>query len=250
MASTERGIHNKRIEGSDLRNTSLFLDDEQQSPSPMCWKGPVPNPPFPPPRAGLRDRSHRGVAGSCCILNKAKDTWEKLFKEGFGADVRIMTDDGSIIPAHYSVLCVASPVLRNALQQCKVNNGMRSMKVPSMPYDVVHIFINFLYSPSYDEMEMKKFVLHLLVLSHSYAVPSLKSVCEHIIEHGLLNSESVIDLLQLARKCDALRLSFVCARMIMRDFKTVSSTEGWKIMSRSNPALEQELLEFVVEADT
>lgn len=97
---------------------------------------------------------------------------------------------------------------------------------------------------------MKKFALHLLVLSHSYSVPSLKRVCVNILEQGLLNSENVIDVLQLARKCDAPRLSFVCTRMIVRDFKTISSTEGWKIMRRSNPALEQELLEYVVEADT
>ena len=62
--------------------------------------------------------------------------------------------------------------------------------------------------------------------------------------------ENVIDVLQLARKCDAPRLSLVCIRMIVKNFKTISSTQGWKVMKRVDPALEQELLEAVVEADS
>lgn len=97
---------------------------------------------------------------------------------------------------------------------------------------------------------MRQFVLHLLVLSHCYSVPSLKRVCIHVLEQGRLTKENVIDVLQLARDCDAPRLSFICVRIIIKDFKTISSTEGWKVMKRANPALEQELLECVVEADS
>ncbi|PIM99123.1 Histone acetyltransferase [Handroanthus impetiginosus] len=97
---------------------------------------------------------------------------------------------------------------------------------------------------------MKKFVLHLLVLSHCYVVLSLKRVCEHILEDGWLTKENVIDILQLARSCDAPRLSLVCLRMVMKDFKSISTTEAWKVMKRANPSLEQELLESVVEADS
>jgi hypothetical protein len=38
--------------------------------------------------------------------------------------------------------------------------------------------------------------------------------------------------------------------MVVKDLKTISSTEGWKVMKRANPALEQELVESVVEADS
>ena len=97
---------------------------------------------------------------------------------------------------------------------------------------------------------MKKFVLHLLVLAHSYSVPSLKRVCVYFLEQDWLMKENVVDVLQLARNCDAPRLSLFCVRMVVKDFKAISSTEGWKVMKRSNPALEQELLESVVESDT
>ncbi|KAJ6677558.1 BTB/POZ AND TAZ DOMAIN-CONTAINING PROTEIN 3-RELATED [Salix viminalis] len=71
----------------------------------------------------------------------------------------------------------------------------------------------------------------------------------HLLEHDCVTKENVIDVLQLARSCDAPQLSFICVRMVVKDLKSVSSTEGWKVMRRANPALEQELVESVVEAD-
>jgi len=103
---------------------------------------------------------------------------------------------------------------------------------------------------SYEEEDMKKFALHLLVLSHSYVVPLLKRVCMQYLENCWLTTENVIDVLQLARNCDAPRLSFICIRRVVKHFTTVASTDGWKVMKRVNPALEQELLEAVVEADS
>ena len=97
---------------------------------------------------------------------------------------------------------------------------------------------------------MKKFVLHLMVLSHAYSVPSLKRICIDFLEQDYLTRENVIDVLQLARSCNAPQLSFICVRMVVKDLKTISSTEGWKVMKRANPALEQELVESVVEADS
>lgn len=107
-----------------------------------------------------------------------------------------------------------------------------------------------MYVCSYENEEMKKFVLHLLVLSHSYLVPSLKRVCVYYLEQDWLTKENIVDVLQLARDCDAPRLSLFCVRRVVKDFKAISSTEGWKVMKRVNPALEQELLESVVEADS
>lgn len=149
-----------------------------------------------------------------------------------------------------NVLSIASPVLGNYLQNSKPRNGVRYLKIPGVPHGAVCTFIRFLYSACYEEEDMKKFVLHLLVLSHSYAVPLMKRVCMQYLENFWVTTENVIDVLQLARNCDAPRLSFICVRMVVKHFRTVASTEGWKVMSRVNPALEQELLEAVVEADS
>lgn len=97
---------------------------------------------------------------------------------------------------------------------------------------------------------MKNFALHLLVLSHTYCVPSLKKVCIRSLEQALLTIDNVIDVLQLARECDAPRLSLMCTRLVISNFKLVSATKGWKVMKQVDPSLEQELLEAVVEADS
>lgn len=97
---------------------------------------------------------------------------------------------------------------------------------------------------------MKKFVLHLLVMSHTFSVPSLKRACIKELETTLLTKENVVDVLQLARECDAPRLSLLCTRLIIKEFKAISVSEGWKVMKQANPCLEQELLETLVEADS
>lgn len=103
---------------------------------------------------------------------------------------------------------------------------------------------------SYEEKEMEEFVVALLVLSHLYAVSPLKLECEQKLEHGLLNTENVVDIFQLALLCDAPRLSLICYRMILKNFKAVSTTEGWKVMKQSHPTLERELLESAIEEDS
>ncbi|XP_010942809.3 BTB/POZ and TAZ domain-containing protein 4-like [Elaeis guineensis] len=96
---------------------------------------------------------------------------------------------------------------------------------------------------------MNQFAMHLLVLSHVFAIPALKNVWVQQLERGLLTIENVVDVFQLARLFDAPRLGLICHRMIVRNFKVVSASEGWKVMKQSNPRLEKELLESAIDAD-
>ncbi|XP_068345027.1 BTB/POZ and TAZ domain-containing protein 3-like isoform X1 [Pyrus communis] len=241
------GSFNIHIEEANPDDILPVLEDPTSSTS---YSHNIPKPPPVPSKAYTQNKLFNRLSQSCYVPNETIDTWDKLFKEAYGADVYICIEDGSCIPVHSSVLTIASPVLGKFLQQSKVRNGMRYIKIPGVPYEAVYAFIRFLYSSCYEKEEMKKFVLHLLVLSHSYSVPSLKRVCIYILEQGWITKENVVDVLQLARKCDAPRLSLICVRMVVKDFKAISSTEGWKVMKRVSPALEQELLESVVEADS
>lgn len=246
MESFDRSF-NIRIEEGNSAETWDFVEIPNSSTS---YNRDIPKPPPLPSKVCPKMKNHKGLADSSCVPKETKDAWDKLFKQGYGADVHIITEDGLIIAAHHVILSIASPVLGNLLQKPKVKNGIRYLKIPGVPYDALWVFVRYLYSSCYEEDEMKKYVLHLLVLSHTYIVPSLKRVCIQLLEQGWLNKENVVDMLQLARNCDAPQLVLVCLRMIIRDFKSISSTEGWKVMKRANPALEQELLESVVEADT
>lgn len=97
---------------------------------------------------------------------------------------------------------------------------------------------------------MRKYAMHLLVLSHAYCVPGLKAACTRRFKNGMLNAENVTDVLQLARLCDAPGLNLWCIRFIVSNFKLVARSEGWRAMKTYDPSLEQELVEAVIEFDT
>ncbi|KAB5515775.1 hypothetical protein DKX38_026423 [Salix brachista] len=241
------GCFNMQIEEIKSANVLNVLEAPTSSMSDTCN---IPKPPPYPNKTSKEANNCKRILGTCSVPQEIKDTWDRLFKEAYGADVYIITDRKSYVPAHCNVLSISSPMLGNILQQSKVKDGIRYIKILGVPCEAVYMFIRFLYSSCYEEDEMKKFVLHLMVLSHAYSVPSLKRICTDFLEQDYLTRENVIDVLQLARSCNAPRLSFICVRMVVKDLKTISSTEGWKVMKRANPALEQELVESVVEADS
>ncbi|KAK3162704.1 hypothetical protein QOZ80_1BG0092690 [Eleusine coracana subsp. coracana] len=226
-------------------------DDSSSSPSAS-----VPDPPPLPGTSYGGQRNSR--TGRCLRKGKAYrrvaeevlDSWDKLFSEGYQADLRVLTDDDSEILTHSCVLGVKSPVLRTMLEESKLKNGFRCIRISGVPPEATHMFVRFLYSSRFEQEQMKKHVLHLLVLSHVFAVPSLKTVCIDELERTFLAPDNVVDMLQLARLCDAPRLSLICTRMIIGDFRNISLTDGWKVMRQTNPSLEQELFEVLVEADT
>ncbi|KAK3224561.1 hypothetical protein Dsin_011586 [Dipteronia sinensis] len=215
-------------------------------------------PPAPPPLPGpTTSNSQKGLAMngsplrgySCVSTNVANDLCERLFDSGYRADVTINTDNDSTIYAHANILGMASPVMRGILKQSKRHGRRRSIKIHGVPQDAVRVFIRFLYSSCYEKTDMEDYVLHLLVLSHVFVVPQLKRECEQQLEQGLLTTENVVDIFQLSLLCNAPRLSLICHRMILKNFVTVSISEGWKVMKQSHPMLEKELLESMIDED-
>ncbi|GLU20123.1 hypothetical protein SLE2022_363370 [Rubroshorea leprosula] len=219
-------------------------------------QSPLVSPPTPPPLPGPATTSYyrQGLMmnglplrGHCCVSKATRNLWDELFDTGYRADVVVKTDDGGVIFAHANVLGMASPVLNGLLKQSKGLGRRKSFSIRGVPRDAVRVFIRFLYSSCYEEEELREFVLHLLVLSHSYVVPQLKRLCEQQLEQGLLTIENVVDVFQLALLCNAPRLSLICHRMILRNFKAVITTDGWKVMKQSHPALEKKLLNSIVD---
>lgn len=90
--------------------------------------------------------------------------------------------------------------------------------------------------------------IQLLVLSHVYQVRELKRACEVGLA-GKLTAESVVDVLQLARECDAPYLSIRCMKFISKDFKEVEKTEGWRFLQDHDPWFELHILQFLDEAE-
>ena len=91
--------------------------------------------------------------------------------------------------------------------------------------------------------------MHLLALSHVYMVPQLKQRCIKGLTHRL-TTENVVDVLQLARLCDAPDLHLRCMKLLANNFKAVEATEGWKFLVKHDPWLELDILRFIDEHET
>lgn len=96
---------------------------------------------------------------------------------------------------------------------------------------------------------MDKYGMHLLALSHVYNVPQLKQRCTKGLAQRV-TVENVVDLLQLARLCDAPDLYLRCMRLLTDHFKAVEKTEGWKFLNKHDPWLELDILRFIDEHET
>ncbi|MQM08870.1 hypothetical protein Taro_041733 [Colocasia esculenta] len=230
------------ILGLEESISAEILGVPEASTSSLCQSNNIPKPPPLPAASQVRAKISRKLTGYIHVPKETQHGWDQNFKEGYEADVHVLTDEKDI--------STSSPVLRSLLSQAKVKGGFRCIRIPGVPSEAVTAFVRFLYSSCYELNVMRNYILHLLVLSHTFSVPSLKRVCINQLEKALLTIENVIDVLQLARECDAPRLSLFCTRLVVQEFRSVSASEGWKVMKQANPALEQELLECLVEADS
>ncbi|KDP30995.1 hypothetical protein JCGZ_11371 [Jatropha curcas] len=175
---------------------------------------------------------------------------DENYRELPAADVQIITSDGLRIPAHSSILASVSPVLENIIDRPrKHRRSERIIPILGVPSDAVSTFVRFIYSFRCDEEQLEKFGIHLLALSHVYLVPQLKQRCAKAVSHRL-TVDNVVDVLQLARLCDAPDLYLKCMRLISSHFKSVEKTEGWKFMQNHDPFLELEILQFIDEAES
>ncbi|KAJ4961083.1 hypothetical protein NE237_020993 [Protea cynaroides] len=166
------------------------------------------------------------------------------------ADVQILASGGLKIPVHASVLASVSSVLENNLDRPrKGRNSEKIIPILGVPCDAVLAFVRYLYSSRCSEDEMDKFGIHLLTLSHVYLIRPLKQRCTRGLA-ARLTADNVVDVLQLARLCDAPDLKVKCMKLLSNDFKAVEKTEGWKFLQNHDPWLELEILQFLDDAES
>ncbi|CAM0904136.1 unnamed protein product [Alopecurus aequalis] len=168
------------------------------------------------------------------------------------ADVRIVTSDGQTIAAHSYVLASASPVLERMIDRARRGWGAEcTIRVLGVSYDAVLAFLHLLYSskvaPEDDEM-VGAHGAQLLALAHAYRVGWLKREVEAAVS-ARLTPERAVDMLKLARLCDAPRLYLRCARLAAKDFRAVELSEGWRFARRHDTALKLELLKLLEDGN-
>ncbi|KAL5748245.1 hypothetical protein ACOSP7_025278 [Xanthoceras sorbifolium] len=165
-------------------------------------------------------------------------------------NVQILTSSGRRIPAHASILGSVSPVLENIIDRPRKHRSSgKLIPILGVPCDAVSSFVGFLYSSRCTEEHMEKYGIHLLALSHVYLVPQLKQRCTKALGERL-TIENVVDVLQLARLCDAPDLYLKCMKLVTSRFKAVEQTEGWKFLQDHDPSLELQILQFMDEDES
>ncbi|KAF5476661.1 hypothetical protein F2P56_003376 [Juglans regia] len=165
-------------------------------------------------------------------------------------DLHILTSGALRIPVHSSILASVSPVLENMIDRPrKHRSSERVIPILGVPRDAVVAFLRFLYSSRCTAEELEKYGIHLLAMSHVYYVPQLKQRCSKVLVERL-TIENVVDVLQLARMCDAPDLYVKCMKLVANHFKAVEKTEGWQFLQDHDPWLELQILQFMDEAES
>ncbi|XP_062225947.1 BTB/POZ and TAZ domain-containing protein 2-like [Phragmites australis] len=168
------------------------------------------------------------------------------------ADLRIVTSDGQSIAAHSYVLASASPVLEQMIDRAWRGWGAEcTVRVLGVLSDAVLAFLHFLYSSRVAPEEEEVVGAHgpqLLALAHAYRVGWLKRAAEAAVS-ARLTAERAVDMLKLARLCDAPQLYLRCARLAAKDFPAVERSEGWRFARLHDPALEGELHQLLEDAN-
>lgn len=132
-------------------------------------------------------------------------------------------------------------------------DNCKALLVLGVPCDAVEVFVRMIYTAAGDEAAAEgegvgRYGFHLLALAHVYRVEWMKRACEAALA-ARLTAEAVVDVLQLARMCDAPKLAVRCLRFVAREFAAVQQTEGWGWVRANDPRLELEILRFVEDTD-
>ncbi|XP_078434707.1 BTB/POZ and TAZ domain-containing protein 1-like [Wolffia australiana] len=167
------------------------------------------------------------------------------------ADARVVTSGGRIIPVHTRIVSMASPVLEAAILDRRLKRGNSGQTPPALPIlgvpcDAVSAFIKYVYESRCSSEDMQKYAMHLLALSHVYQLPRLKRACVGSLAERL-SVDTIIDVLQLARLCDAPRLRVRCMKLLAAEFANVEKTEAWHFLQANDPHLELDILQYLHE---
>ncbi|KAL0343501.1 UNVERIFIED_CONTAM: BTB/POZ and TAZ domain-containing protein 4 [Sesamum angustifolium] len=176
--------------------------------------------PFPPPLPPdfITRLHHKGLkmTGSkirrCCVPNVTNASWDRLFDEGYRADITILTN-------HLR----ARKVLR--LQSSRLCSREKRAEARNKQSPFV-------------ELRLRQFAF----LSDSCTLPAMPMKDEGICI-GIVSAFTRI-------RCSSAKTTIlICHRFILANLKAVCASEAWRDMRDSHPVLEREILESVIHED-
>ena len=132
----------------------------------------------------------------------------------------ILEIKGRRLYAHKSILFARCEYFRNMFSEYMLEKNTDVLPIQFFEYDVFILFLEFIYTSDISSKKSEDFT-KLYELADAYAFESLKRYCEEIL--GLsIETETVIDLLILAYKCNSQVLENLAIDFINRNRKEMS----------------------------
>lgn len=151
--------------------------------------------------------------------NNLKGNYKFLLNNPEYSDI-ILEIKGRRLYAHKSILFARCEYFRNMFSEYMLEKNTDVLPIQFFEYDVFILFLEFIYTSDISSKKSEDFT-KLYELADAYAFESLKRYCEEIL--GLsIETETVIDLLILAYKCNSQVLENLAIDFINRNRKEMS----------------------------
>ncbi|KAG5683312.1 hypothetical protein PVAND_012598 [Polypedilum vanderplanki] len=155
--------------------------------------------------------------------------YEDFYLNDSFSDIKIISQDEVSFPAHRIFLSNHSKVFKQMLTTDMIEKRSNQINIEDADGDTIKEFLRFIYL---GEVEDKKQVLPLFYLAEKYEISALKSYCAYLsINHTCY--ENVLELIDLAEKCNENLMFFNCVKFIMAHFEEIKNLEEWETLSNS-----------------
>merc|ERR1711920_1038418 len=166
---------------------------------------------------------------------------------GTWSDVAIVVGDVRF-PAHSAILAVRSKVFAAMLQVPMRESATKEIVLSDLEVHIVKQLLLFIYTGQVESEYLadEVSVLALLQVAHRFEVLPLIDYCVEVIGDRL-QAETVADVLTAADTLDLMALRDVCIAFAVDHASEVQSTDAFKHLAESRPALMLDVFAALVQ---
>ena len=169
-----------------------------------------------------------------------------VFDEKTLSDVSIECG-GEVFQAHRIILASHSPVFKLMLETDMKEKNEKVITITDLDKEVVSDMLTFLYTGS--APNLKVLAKELLNVANKYQLPRLMVMCMYKLKEEI-ETDNVIEILQLADLHGVKELKGECLEFIKSDSKAVQKTTGWEDLkgneNSNSKSLYMEILEHII----
>ncbi|KAI8075475.1 uncharacterized protein B0P05DRAFT_547641 [Gilbertella persicaria] len=159
------------------------------------------------------------------------------------SDFVIVPANGQAFHVHQVILVTRWPHFRNIYKSGMMEATQRRMEIPE-PYEVVLVFLKYLYNDRLDENESCSNICHVLVLANMYLLHRLKKICCEQLYRQHLTIENCGLIFEKAIMAEETGLKLLTLDFMFRNLGYVLKSN---ILLQMSPNIRMEFLDAVPE---